>query len=174
MFIESPGSHLVQLSGNVGRDVLFCDQRLLRLGRRVHGQKRGLPRLRPVRRRQVHPDRRSLAGTNTGQGTLPEGINNAGVVVGNYYDSNGVNHGFIDHNGRFTTVDAPGAGTASGQGTTIFAINDEGVLVGYYVDASGLGHTFVDRSGIFFEFEAPGAATGPGQGSEAGGSATTA
>jgi hypothetical protein len=35
------------------------------------------------------------AGTAAGQGTVGEGINSAGVVVGNYIDGDGLNHGFL-------------------------------------------------------------------------------
>ena len=39
-------------------------------------------------------------------------------------DSSGVQNGFIDRDGRFTTINNPNAGTASGQGTNLGYIND--------------------------------------------------
>lgn len=47
------------------------------------------------------------AGSSAGQGTLPSGINDAGTIVGSYIDSNGIEHGFIDYGGNFTTLDVP-------------------------------------------------------------------
>ena len=69
-------------------------------------------------------------------------VNDFGVVVGSYTDTQGVSHGFIDQGGVFTTVDDPQAGTASGQGTVAFAINNRGIIVGIYVDSSGTTHGF--------------------------------
>jgi hypothetical protein len=54
---------------------------------------------------------------------------------GFYTDSGGDAHGFIDRNGHFTTVNAPGAGPASGQGTFVANMNNLGVIAGFDVDA---------------------------------------
>jgi hypothetical protein len=35
------------------------------------------------------------AGTGTGEGTEPSGINNPGAITGDYIDANGVFHGFL-------------------------------------------------------------------------------
>jgi hypothetical protein len=69
--------------------------------------------------------------------TVAEGINNAGVIVGVYFDANG-QHGFLLKNGVYTQVDVPGA-TA----TAINSINPQGEIAGYYNDASGNSHGFV-------------------------------
>ena len=54
------------------------------------------------------------AGTSSGQGTFPQGINPAREITGYYVDKNNGNHGFVRAtNGAITTVDAPGA---TGQG----------------------------------------------------------
>ena len=63
-----------------------------------------------------------LAGS---QGTFAEGINDQGQIVGYYYDSSNVEHGFIDSGGTYTTVDRPGA-----SGTALYGINNAGVIVG--------------------------------------------
>jgi hypothetical protein len=55
------------------------------------------------------------------------GINKAGVIVGWYNDSNGLDHGFMLDAGVFTTVDNP-----SGPNTQIWGINKAGKLVGDY------------------------------------------
>jgi probable HAF family extracellular repeat protein len=67
------------------------------------------------------------------------GINNAGLIVGTWQDSNKVNHGFIDlsassYGGIFASFDAP---VSDVWGTYATAINDAGLVVGYYEDTSG-------------------------------------
>ena len=46
-------------------------------------------------------------------------------------------HGFIDRDGRFTTINDPNAGTASGQGTNVGYINDLGQVTGSYTESNG-------------------------------------
>jgi probable HAF family extracellular repeat protein len=60
-------------------------------------------------------------------GTTPTGINNKGVVVGNYQNSSGV-YGFVLSNEDYTTISCPDAT----QGTYATGINDNGIVVGYY------------------------------------------
>jgi len=55
------------------------------------------------------------------------GINKAGVIVGWYNDSSGLDHGFVLDAGVFTTVDNP-----AGPNTQIWGINKAGKLVGGY------------------------------------------
>src|SRR5439155_16991701 len=69
-------------------------------------------------------------------------INNAGQLVGSYYDRTRVQydryvvHGFIrDAGGRFTTFDAPGPTYPSG-------INDAGMVAGSYWDGINY-HCFI-------------------------------
>ncbi len=68
---------------------------------------------------------------------MAEGINNAGVIVGVYFDVNGASHGFVLSGGVYTTVDVPGA-----TGTAINSINAKGEIVGSYDDAGGATHGF--------------------------------
>jgi len=43
-------------------------------------------------------------------GTFPNGVNNAGQVVGNYNDALNVSHGFLrGSDGTFTSFDIPGS-----------------------------------------------------------------
>src|SRR6516225_9568299 len=72
-------------------------------------------------------------------------INDFGMVVGSYTDTQGVSHGFIDRHAVFTTVNDPHAGTASGQGTSVNGLNNFGVLDGTYIDGNGVNHGFIDR-----------------------------
>jgi len=53
--------------------------------------------------------------------TFLYGINSVGIIVGSYIDARGT-HGFINVNGVFTTIEAPG--TPPGIGTILQAIND--------------------------------------------------
>jgi len=64
-------------------------------------------------------------------------INNTGQMVGAYYDAAFQQHGFIDTNGTFTTLDFPGA-TA----TQLHGINDSGQVVGLYCASDGTCHGF--------------------------------
>src|SRR5205085_2168968 len=68
------------------------------------------------------------------------GINDAGLIVGNFSDGTTV-HGFLDAAGSFTTIDVPGASSTIANG-----INDAGQIVGFFVDNSG-EHGFVDTGG---------------------------
>jgi len=58
--------------------------------------------------------------------TVVEGVNNSGVVFGNYTDASGNTHGFIDAAGTFTSIDDPGA-----YFTTVAGVNDSGQIVGF-------------------------------------------
>ena len=58
-------------------------------------------------------------------GTIPGGINNAGQIVGYYYDASDIAHGFIYSNGSYTTLNDP-----LGISTFAFGINDRGQVSG--------------------------------------------
>ena len=61
--------------------------------------------------------------------TVAAAINNRGDIAGFYTDkSTGAIHGFLDDNGRFTTVSAPGASE-----TELLGLNDFGIAVGFDV-----------------------------------------
>jgi len=86
------------------------------------------------------------AGKDNGQGTVPWSINDAGVISGQYQDTNGVYHGFVrDPHGKITTYDVPDAGTGSGQGTQPNVINNPGAVTGDYIDAGGVYHGFLAK-----------------------------
>jgi len=76
--------------------------------------------------------------SGNGSGTYATGINNFGQIVGFYFGAGNVDHGFVDNNGVFTTIDDP---LATG-GTELTGINDSGDIVGIYTDATG-EHGFV-------------------------------
>jgi hypothetical protein len=73
--------------------------------------------------------------------TVAAAINNSGEIAGFYTDkSTGVMHGFLDNNGHFTTVTAPGASE-----TQLLGINDFGIAVGFDV-VDGVNHGIVYNS----------------------------
>jgi probable HAF family extracellular repeat protein len=75
--------------------------------------------------------------------TAPHGINDAGDIVGSYFDGTTL-RGFLYDGVTFTTIDAPGAVI-----TSVFRINNSGDVVGYYVTEPSPGlfehHAFVAR-----------------------------
>jgi probable HAF family extracellular repeat protein len=88
------------------------------------------------------------------------GVNDAGVVVGGYCPEalvcpqglfNPTNHGFIDVNGVYSTLDYPGA-----QATSAFAINNAGTIVGFYTINNTGPHAFLYQNGAFATIDFPG------------------
>jgi uncharacterized membrane protein len=60
-----------------------------------------------------------------------------------------VQHGFLDRDGRFTTINNPNAGTASGQGTNVGYVNDLGQVVGSYTESNNNTVAFAGPPGRF-------------------------
>jgi probable HAF family extracellular repeat protein len=65
------------------------------------------------------------------------GINNAGQIVGLYFDDDKNRHGFVLNKGIYTLIDVPGA-----IATDVFSINEKGEIVGSYDDAD-IPHTLI-------------------------------
>jgi hypothetical protein len=87
-------------------------------------------------------------------------IDAAGRVAGDYFDANVISHAYVrDHNGNFTTFDAPDAGTQPGRGTFVTHIADKGIItVGYSTDNQAAGHGFIrNTTGNITIFNVPGA-----------------
>jgi probable HAF family extracellular repeat protein len=72
-------------------------------------------------------------------GIIANGINDAGQIVGYYFDASSQAHGFIfdPHGFNFTTVDV------GAHGTYLTGINDAGQIVGYYADSNNQIHGFI-------------------------------
>ncbi len=100
---------------------------------------------------------RQAAVLTAGEGTVPNGITDTGVVVGGLFDGSHVFHGFFGRpGGHFTTFDARGAGTAPHQGTNALAINWEGSISGDYVDSNGVPHGYIRfQDGTITSFDPP-------------------
>jgi probable HAF family extracellular repeat protein len=77
-------------------------------------------------------------------GTYPAGINNVGVIVGDYYDqSEGQYIGFVLNAGHYISISIPGAISTCPTG-----INSKGDIAGYSWDDQVVSHGFVFKSAI--------------------------
>jgi uncharacterized membrane protein len=89
-------------------------------------------------------------------GTVAQGINDIGHVVGNYVDVNGNNflrHGFLRLGANdYRTFDVPGRTFTSPSG-----ISNSGQIVGFYADDNFFFHGFVLSKGVFMKVDVPGA-----------------
>ena len=83
------------------------------------------------------------------QRTQAIGVNDAGQIVGDYFDAASVEHGFVSSGGTFTAIDFPGA-TA----TVAAGINAAGDIVGRWSDATG-SHGFLLQAGVFTPINFP-------------------
>jgi len=77
-------------------------------------------------------------------GTTAYGVNNSGVIVGQYLDQKGVFHGFMLDRGKGTAIDDP-----NGTDTLCAGINSSGAIVGQYTAPSGDNHGFLYEKGRF-------------------------
>jgi hypothetical protein len=84
-------------------------------------------------------------------------IDNLGNTGGFWIDGKGVNRGFLEWNGVFTSYAAPKA--AKGKVTQILGLNDSGIAVGFYTDGKSINHGFTlnQQSGKFTPVTPPGA-----------------
>ncbi len=82
--------------------------------------------------------------------SLLTGINRSDEMVGVYEDSADIAHGFLYSEGKFTTIDYPGATQTGAE-----AINDSGSIVGWY-ESNGI-HGFLYDRGNYSSIDFPGA-----------------
>jgi probable HAF family extracellular repeat protein len=83
--------------------------------------------------------------SDQGNGTGANGINDAGQIVGCYYDAIG-GHGFLYSGGVFTILDDPLADKPFAgytNGTCATGINNSGQIVGYYQTYGAINHGFL-------------------------------
>ncbi len=78
------------------------------------------------------------------------GVNNAGVIAGDYLDSAGNQHGMILDGKKVTTFEAPAGGSLIAG----YGINNSNVVAGWYTDSNGIFQGFTYDNGtmtpIFF------------------------
>ena len=108
----------------------------------------------------------SFPGSQT---TMANGINDGGVIVGNYVAPGSVNgalawHGFAYHNGQWVTVDYPGTNVD----TFLFGISNSGVIIG---EAEPIGPPiyFMYANGVFKKIDIPNSSATQVSGISAGG-----
>jgi hypothetical protein len=79
------------------------------------------------------------------EGTEADSVDDEGVIVGAYIDSNNAYHGFErSPSGTINSkIGAPGSGTGEDQGTYSSCINDRLVITGSYIDSNNVGHGFL-------------------------------
>ena len=83
------------------------------------------------------------------------GVSESGVVVGEYFDSSGLPHGFILKGKTVTRVDDP-----KGLGTICQNISPNGLaIVGYYINSSGKNFGFLLKGKTFTDILGPKGAT---------------
>jgi uncharacterized membrane protein len=77
-------------------------------------------------------------------GTFPFGINDQGLIAGQYTDADGVTHGFALEDGKYTVIDVPGAPCTLSSGPDM-----EGRIALGYCDSSDNIHPAVYFKGQF-------------------------
>jgi probable HAF family extracellular repeat protein len=85
-------------------------------------------------------------------GTSAFGINNAGQIVGSYFDPDGLEHGFLLSSGYYATLDVPGA-----TNTVATGINTSGQIVGIYNTGNFINRGFLLSGGSYTNLDVPGA-----------------
>ena len=83
-------------------------------------------------------------------GTFALSVNDAGNVVGVYFDSQGREHGFLLQGSAYVSIDFPGA-----VATEALATNKHGDIVGDYTDSAGVVHGFALMNWRFQTVDAP-------------------
>jgi hypothetical protein len=89
------------------------------------------------------------------EGTIINGANSQGDVVGEYVDGAGQLHGFLRHgnDGHIDAIDVP---ASLGSGTRPLGLNSRGTIVGKYDGPDGRRHGFILEHGVFTTFDIPG------------------
>jgi probable HAF family extracellular repeat protein len=91
--------------------------------------------------------------------TFPYQVNNKGIMVGQYEDKKGVNHGYILNGKNLTKLDRP-----TGSNTACYGINLNGAIsvVGTYTNSNGNNVGFLYKNGKFTDIPGPAGATSSG------------
>jgi hypothetical protein len=101
---------------------------------------------------------KDVHATKTAQETDTYGINNKGVISGDYVDSAGVQHGMILAGTKLTKVDNSScSGKPSATGMSLWAINSAGVAAGWCTSTSGPQIGFTYAKGKFTNITVKGA-----------------
>jgi hypothetical protein len=84
--------------------------------------------------------------------TFGRGINNSGLVCGEYSPTDSNYQGYFLSNGNFSEFEINGS-----TDTAVLGVNNVGDFSGGFYDATGLGHAFVSIGGTITTFVVPGA-----------------
>ncbi|MFZ0422007.1 MAG: hypothetical protein WAL80_03930 [Xanthobacteraceae bacterium] len=91
----------------------------------------------------IDPDAEYPTNPSGSTGTQASAFNNAGVVAGTFFDTDGVAHGFVatpsGNSYTYVTLDDPAAVFA----TDVYGINNNGQVLGQYSDGSNVAHGFI-------------------------------
>ena len=94
-------------------------------------------------------------------GTDAVKLNDPGQIVGFYVNAKNVENGFLLSDGKFTTIDPPGAANNPRPTFTnvdqVSDINDSGQIVGGYTDTSGNTHGYLLSKGRYTTLDDPNA-----------------
>ncbi|HEX4666626.1 MAG TPA: hypothetical protein VH207_08495 [Chthoniobacterales bacterium] len=87
--------------------------------------------------------------------TIPQKINDAGEIAGDFVDSSGVERGFVRfRDGTFSApIDFPGIDVSVTQAR---GVNNPGTVCGYYI-SDNFAHGYFLSGGVFTPFDLPGA-----------------
>lgn len=86
--------------------------------------------------------------------TQATAINVGGKIVGRYFSTDGVQHGFLLNGTHFESIDVPGATS-----TDVTWINVYDQISGSYATSDGKTHGFLSSPGVFTTINKPGAPT---------------
>jgi probable HAF family extracellular repeat protein len=89
----------------------------------------------------------------TGTSTGAHGVNDLGLIVGQYQGADAYTHAFLKTGSSFTTIDDPNTVPADG-GSVASGINAAGAIVGSYYDATG-NHGFLKAGASFITIDDP-------------------
>jgi hypothetical protein len=81
-------------------------------------------------------------------GSIADGINDSGTIIGEFRDANLINHGYLRNaDGTFVVLDDPSAAqlpdSPTNLGTVPRRINASGAVAGLFSDSAGLRHAFI-------------------------------
>jgi len=84
--------------------------------------------------------------------TIPGGVNNSGVMVGQYFDNSGAAHGYILNGKKLTTLDDP-----NGTSSDAISVNPNGsiAVAGSYINSTGKQEGFLYKRGKFTDVPGP-------------------
>lgn len=101
---------------------------------------------------------KNVVATKTATETDSYGINDAGVIAGDYVDSAGVQHGMILNGTKLTTIDNKSCTTTPGSTSiSFYGVNSAGTAAGWCLNTKGVEVGFTWAKGKFHNISIKGA-----------------